>query len=598
MAETAPSLRVRLARRLMASPCRLLLRHDSFAAAAFYARLWQRLAGEDPQADLALGTAYQGLMQPARAIEPLRRAAAALPDDWEACLRLGVAAQDAHDWATATESFERLVTLAPESAEPLYHLGNAHFGAGRHREAIAAFEAALAIESVASTHNGLGLALADSGQVRAALPHFDAAVAHSQNPVYHSNRLFIMGYDAGISPQTLFEAHREFGQRFAKPERTRWPNQPDPDRPLRVGYLSPDLHQHPVSQFLLPVLAHHDRNTVKVYVYDTQSWRADATTAKLRAHAQSWHGCDDPLDPDLAQQILDDRIDILVELAGHTANNSLPLLAGRLAPVQVSWLGYLNTTGLATIDWRLTDATACPSDFAGPLHTERLAYLPDSHWCYEPPDDAPPVASLPALTSPWLTLGVLHNPAKIGPEAIAAWIAILEAVPNTRLLLVARAHTELQALLASALEAAGLAPERLMVRPSQHFRDYLALHGEIDINLDTFPYTGGTTTCHSLWMGVPVLTLAWPSLAGRGGASLLRAIGLEDWIVDTPQALVERVAHWSATRSSLATLRSGLRARMADSPLCDGARFTRALEDRYRAMWQDWCGRQATPSSR
>ncbi|MDN3578956.1 tetratricopeptide repeat protein [Chitinimonas viridis] len=568
---------------------RRLLAAERYEAAEIYLQLASRMAPKHAATWLALGTCLQCRHCNVAAMAALETALELAPDLEEAEQRLGHAAIEAARWPEAIARFTALLARHPGSAEYHYHLGNAHAGAGQLHEAVEHYRSALAIEEVASSHNGLGLVLSELGRQAESLPHFRRAAELSDKPTYLSNLLFTLCYDDTLNPGALYQAHLQQAARLPAEQVRRWKQDWRPERKLRVGYVSPDMRHHPVAYFVEPVFREHDRKQFDVYVYSTQRQLASDTTTRLSGLADYWREFDDAEAEAVAEAILADRIDILVDLAGHTGNNSLVLMARRLAPVQVTWLGYLNTTGLATMDYRLTDAVACPPQYAQALHSEQLAYLPDSQWCYQPPADAPEVVTMPCLVGQGITFGALHNPAKIGPAVIRLWADLLLAVPDSRLLIAARGFARIADETRARFAALGVAPERIVIRDRAPFHDYLAMHGQIDINLDTFPYTGGTTTCHSLWMGVPVLTLACDTVMGRGGASALNAVGLSDWIADSGDAFVQRALAQLQDRAALNQLRLGLRERMARSPLMDGPRFTRALEQQYRAMWQRRC---------
>lgn len=567
---------------------RLLLseRNDT---AELYFQAATRIAPDDPAIWIGLATALQCRHVHLAAIDALEKALALAPDNQEANQRLGHAAMEAEQWSRAIAQFERLLAEHPLSAEYHYHLACAYKGAGRLHDAVDLFRAALAIEEVASTHNGLGLVLSELARQQESLPHFHRAAELSDKPAYISNLLFTLCYDATLSPDALYRQHVEQAARLGTAQVRQWRQSFAPERRLRIGYVSPDLRFHPVAFFLEPVLKHHDGAQFEVFAYSTQKQHHSETSMRLKALCAAWREFDDAESEQLADAILADQIDILIDLAGHTANNSLPLMSRRLAPVQAGWLGYLNTTGLAAMDYRITDATACPPSLAAPLHNEKLAYLPDAQWCYQAPPASPDVAPLPALANGIVTFGALHNPAKVGEGVIALWAKLLVAVPNSRLLLASRGFARIADETRARFAALGVAPDRIEIRDRMPFVDYLAMHNEIDINLDAFPYTGGTTTCHSLWMGVPVLTLAANTVMGRGGVSLLNAAGMSDWVAESEAAYLAIGQQQVANLAQLAGTRRRLRQQLLASPLMQAAPFTRHLEALYRAMWRERC---------
>lgn len=294
----------------------------------------------------------------------------------------------------------------------------------------------------------------------------------------------------------------------------------------------------------------------------------------------------------MAQLVRDDGIDVLVDLSGHTAHNRLLAFARKAAPVQVTWLGYLNTTGLEAMDYRITDAHASPPGLLDNCHTEALARLPDSQWCYRPPEDCPDVTPAPTVSTGTFTFAVFTTPPKITDAMIELWSRLLARVPGSRLVVLCAILGSIPAQFRARFVNGGIPNERLQLLGSKSFKDYLAMHGIVDLMLDTFPYSGGTTTCHALWMGVPVVTLAGGTATSRGGASLLHAVGLSDLVAHGPEQYVNTAAGLAHDRDRLTELRRALRARMARSPLTDSVRFTANLEAAYRAMWDTWCRKE------
>jgi predicted O-linked N-acetylglucosamine transferase (SPINDLY family) len=391
-------------------------------------------------------------------------------------------------------------------------------------------------------------------------------------------------------PQTLFLEHRRWAERHAAPlaaEARPYANDPAPDRPLRVGYVSPDLREHPVASFLTPVLAHHDRSRFHVTCYADVA-RPDGVTRHLQTLADAWRDLPGRSDAQVADLIQADSTDILVDLAGHTACNRLLVFARKPAPVQVTHFGYPNTTGLSTMDYRISDRYADPPGRTEAYHTEELVRLPEVAWCYRPLA-APEVTPLPARAAGHVTFGSLNNLAKITPQAIALWSELLRAVPGSRLVLLTGAGSQADQRLHDLFGQHGIDRARLELLGRRPRDRYLALYQEMDIALDPFPYNGGVTTCDALWMGVPVVTLAGESYVSRQGVALLSNLGLDDWVAGAPDAYVDIATRWAHDVEGLGRLRAGLRERMTNSPLTDGLRFTRFLAEAYRWMWQRWC---------
>ena len=465
----------------------------------------------------------------------------------------------------AAELLQRALQIQPDSHQMLINLGRASLHAGNADEAEAAFRRVISLQP----------RLADA----------------------HSNLLACLNYLPDREPRAVFEDHRRWNEVHAASIRSfhDWPNEPDPQRRLRLGYVSPDLREHSVARFLEPVLARHDRARFEITCYCDVA-HPDAVTARLRGLCDHWRETAGLPHERLAEQVRADGIDILVDLAGHTAHNRLPAFARKPAPVQVSWLGYPNTTGLTAIDFRLTDASADPPGHTESLHSEALFRLPHGFLCYGAPQDAPEPAPPPSQSTGRITFGSFNNLAKTTPQVIRFWSRILEALPGSRLLLKSRATGDPGArrqLLARFAEA-GIPDERIgFLDPLPSHRAHLAAYGRIDIALDTFPYNGTTTTCEALWMGVPVITLAGRVHAARVGVSLLTQIGLEELIAADEAAYVDTAVGLAIDGERLAGLRGGLRDRMRQSPLCDAAGFTSDLEDAYRHMWAGWCRSRA-----
>jgi predicted O-linked N-acetylglucosamine transferase (SPINDLY family) len=410
-----------------------------------------------------------------------------------------------------------------------------------------------------------------------------------------SRELFGLNFDEHASMQALFEAHRAYG---AQLERTVAPvfdgrhlGSRDPDRRIRVGLISGDFCVHPVSLFLLPLLRWRDRERVEIVCYSSTA-NPDHITDSIRSMADHWVGASGLTDAQLAARIHADAVDVLVDLAGHTGSPRLAVFAAKPAPVQLTWLGYLNTTGLSRIDYRLCDVRTDPPESAR-WHTEKLWHLPDSQWCYRPFVDVPAPTEAPLERNGYVTFGSFNQRSKITPAMCERWAALMQRVEKSRLL-VADVHSQAkrQAIVA-AMSRAGVAAERVEFVERVDLPDYYRLFERVDIALDTFPYGGGTTTFDSLWMGVPVVTAVGPQPASRSAASILSLLGLDDWIASTVDTYVD-VAVRAAERTDLSSLRATLRARLQGSPVTDEPRFARNCEIALRAMWQRHCGRVAS----
>lgn len=497
----------------------------------------------------------------------------------------------------AMAHYRRALRHRPESAHIHNNLGNVLATLGKAREAIIHYQKAVALRpDNAEAHGNLANALAACGRADEACERFERALALAPNDAAtYSNLLLVLNANARFDAAAVYVAHRRYAERFEDPLKPSWPrhaNDRSPERPLRIGYVSADLRRHSVAWFIEPVLAHHDREQFEIYAYHGHEIE-DEVSDRLRAHVTRWRRLVGLADADVARGIQEDGIDVLVDLSGHTAMNRLPVFARKPAPVQVTWLGYPNTTGLTSMDYRITDRFADPDGMTEPFHTETLWRLPQSFSCYRPPAPAPAVGAAPRAETGVVTFGSFNNRSKIGPEVVALWARVLRGVPGSRLLLKGKGYDDesVRQALVDGFRAHGVGGERLQLAGGNDSHlEHLRHYHRIDIALDPFPYNGTTTTCDALWMGVPVITLAGATHVARVGVSLLSHLGLTDWIAGSPQDYVEIAARRAVDAQGLGELRRQLRARMASSPLTDAGAFTRHLESAYRSLWRRWCG--------
>ena len=448
--------------------------------------------------------------------------------------------------------------LRPDYALAYSNMGNSLTAVGRLDEAIAAYRRALALRP-----------------------------DHAET---HSNLLFTLHYHPDHDARTLLAEHRRWAGQFAAPLAAQiepHPNDRNPDRKLRVGFVSPDFSGHPVGRLLRPLFAQRDRRNADFLAYsDVRA--PDAVTHELEAGTDGWLSIVGMSDSQVAERIRNDGIDILVDLALHTANNRMLVFARKPAPVQVSMLGMPATTGLTTIDYRLTDGYFDPPGPADLDYTERSIRLPRSIFCYTPPEEAPAVGPLPAGKTGIITFGCLNQLAKVSRPAIQAWIGILQSLPDARLVLQAPPGSHREALRRLFLEG-GIVPDRLEFVAKVPWREYLRSYGDLDLSLDPFPYNGHSSTFDALWMGVPVITLAGRTGVGRAGVSVLSNLGLPELIAGTPEDYVAIAVGLARDQERLAGLRSGLRERMQASPLMDFQQYAADVEDAFRRMWRTWC---------
>ncbi len=548
------------------------------------------------EAHVRLASALAALRRYREAGEHCRRALDIRDDLAEAHNVLGVTLEAQGRAEAALECYARALRLRPEFPEALNNQGNALARLGRPAEAEAGYRAALAIRpGYATAWNNLGHVLEVQGEAAEAVACYRRALEWAPEfALAHSNLLLALHYLPGVDPATLFAEHRRWAERHAKAGAGRRPghrNHPEPERRLRLGYLSADFRTHSVAYFLEAALEWYDREGFELICY-SNSPVEDATTARLRALVPEWRSVHELDDEGAAELIRRDRVDILVDLGGHTAGGRPRLLALKPAPLQVSWLGYPDTTGLEEVDYRLSDELADPPGLTDGFYTERLVRLPAPFLCYRPPAEAPAPGPPPVRRQGRITFGAFHNLAKIHPEVAQVWAQILRAVPGSRLLMKAAALGEarVRERIRKLFASCGLEGSRLELRGRvPELSGHLAVYGEVDIALDAFPYAGTTTTCEALWMGVPVITLVGRTHASRVGLSLLSAVGLAELAKASLPEYVAAAVSLAGEPDRLGELRAGLRERMGASPLTDGRRFVRRLEEAYRAMWRRWC---------
>jgi predicted O-linked N-acetylglucosamine transferase (SPINDLY family) len=491
----------------------------------------------------------------------------------------------------AIEQMRRAVALDSGRAEWHTLLGVVCSDAGHPLDAISSLETALRLSpDSARAHEQLGFNLLQIGDATGALARFRRALElATSEPEVASNSLFALNYISGQTPEAIYAEHAAWGQRLShgRPEGPH-ANDSSPERRLRIGYVSADFREHSVASFFEPVLARHDHGHFEIFCYYNHG-HADAMTQRLKSAADHWREVQALSDEAMADLVREDAIDILVDLGGHSAGNRLPAFGRKPAPVQVTYLGYPATTGLPAMDYRLTDAKVDPEGAGDRWYSERLVRLPDTMWCYRPHEGLPAAPPPPCFSTGHVTFGSLNHAAKISPQAIALWARLLKLLPEARLVITTIPTGTTNELLRKRFVDAGIAGGRLELHdrlPRQEFNDLVS---RIDIALDPFPYGGTATTCDSLWLGVPVISLSGVTTASRSGASLLSTVGLEELVSRTAEEYLEIASQLARDPQRLAVIRAGLRERMRSSPLMDAERFTRNLESAYRGIWRRWC---------
>jgi predicted O-linked N-acetylglucosamine transferase (SPINDLY family) len=506
-----------------------------------------------------LGKVLQRLGRPEEAVAAYRQYISARPDAADGWNNLGLVQRQLEQLDAAADSYRRALSINPGLAETWNNLGNVLKTLGQLDEAVVHYRRAVQIK-----------------------PDFTGA---------HSNLLLCLDYAPALDEEGLYKEHLHWAAAHVQVCRQgrAFANKPDSSRRLRVGYVSPDLREHAVASLFEPLLANHDHEVVAVSCY-AQVARGDATTRRLQSQSDHWCCTVGMSHRELASRIRADGIDILVDLAGHTARNRLPVFGMCPAPVQLSAIGYPNTTGMQAIDYRLTDAIVDP-DGAEQFYTEKLLRLKHGLTRYRPPENAPVVGPLPAGSAREVTFGSLNNLVKLNQDVIALWSDVIKSVSDSRLLLF---RDMLKGGVAERVRADfsrhGIDDERLELRhefPSGE--SYLSIYGSIDIGLDPFPWNGHVTSCEALWMGVPVVALRGTAQRGRLAASVLHQVGLGELVADNKAEYITIAADLAADKAYLARLREDLRARVAASVLCDGRGLAREVEGVYRDIWRHWC---------
>ena len=540
---------------------------------------------------LNAGSSIAQLGRPRDALPWFTKALALEPDLPEALYGLGMAASRAEDAPAAKAALARYLRLEPNDEPAMLALAEAHGLSFELDEARAWFERALkANPGRAGAHIGLGNVLRNQGRLADAIREYRLALERDPGAVVaYQNLLFCMMCTSAYSAREVYQEHLEFARRFDRPlpgPRASFLNAPDPRRRLRVGYVSPDLRRNIVGYYVEPILRHHDRDAFEVFCYHTGA--RDAFSEELAGLVGGWRDVGSLSDDAIAARVREDRVDILVDLCGHGAGNRILVFARRPAPVQASYLDYSTTTGLASIDWRLT-TEYCDPPGAEAYYSEKLYRLPGTYWTYNPPL-RPPISAPPSRTAGHVTFGSFNLFYRITPDVIALWARVLLAVPGSRLVIVGVAEGSTQSALLAAFAAAGVEGGRVSAHSVVPFGKYNELLAAVDIALAPFPYNGATTMMDCLWNGVPAVALkGGETFYSRIGCSILEEAGLGRLIAGDGDDYVRIAADLAADAGERDTLRASLRGTMERSRLRDFAGFTRGLEAAYREMWTAWC---------
>ena len=560
------------------------------------------------EAHYELGVTLSGQGWAEDAVQCYRRALALKPDHAEAHLNLSIALREPDQVEESLACCDRALALRPDFVEVYVQKAFKLCKLQQFDESLACCDRALALRpDFDRAFMQRAGTLLDMGHQAEALDTYRQGLALKPDELFESFDiygafLFALNYQIGSTPETMLAEACAFGERVERKAAPflRSDHSPDPDRRLRIGLVSGDLGQHSVGFFLQNVVESLDPDKLEVFAYATAG-RKDALNERLRRSIPHWRDVHVKKlsDEALANTIRADGIDILIDLAGHTGNNRLTAFAWKPAPVQVSWLGYLGTTGLSAMDYILADAWALPVGEEAHF-TETPWRLPETYICFSPPDLAVEVEPLPALDKGYITFGCFNNLNKINDQVVACWARALQAVPDARLYLKTKnlGAPDVREKLVARFVRFGIAPERLILEDQfasheEHFRAYR----QVDIALDPFPYPGITTSVEALWMGVPVLSMKGQRFISHQGETILNNLGLPEWVAADEDDYVAKAAAFAGDIQALAALRAGLRERLLTSPLCDAPRFSRNLEAAFRGMWRKWCAQQKPPEA-
>jgi protein O-GlcNAc transferase len=569
------------------------------------ARAWFQRAvdcGADPAACYNVGLLDLKNGELESAASYFEQAAASQPDNFSVIFYLGVAKSKMGQYEEALTLFERAILLEPSRINAWMGAAEMHRIYNRSVEAEQLCRKGLmAVSDHAALLGSLGSALLAQGRITEAKQCFQDALARdpSLSDAY-TCLMFALNYDPDASQEDIHALALAWDKACCAsiPRNTVFANSCEPARPLRIGYVSADLHTHPVGFHLLPVLRNHDRSRFTVYCY-YNSFTGDHITREFMELSDRWRIIAYRSDEEAAQLIREDEIDILVDLSGHTAHNRLQLFGRKPAPVQATWLGYFNTTGLSAIDYLITDdATVLAGE--DQLFSEQVVRLPWSRFCFTPFANLPDPVAPPCLTSGRVTFGSFNTLAKVNPQVVAVWSRILRELPDSRLILKRGELSDpaMRRRFRELFAEHGIAESRLDLREASPYQQMLSEYGEVDIALDTFPFSGGLTTLDALLMGVPVVTLSGRLPISRQTRSFLRALNLLELVARNEERYVAIVCGLARDPARLEGLRGELRGRLMGSYLCDGKEFTANLERAYRTMWRTWCETAAPKAKR
>ncbi len=516
------------------------------------------------------------------------------PADPNICINIGYTLKELKRYPQAKEYLEKALALNPQIFDAAYLLGEIAQQNGDIITAVDYMKQAVAINpDFTEALVFIARSLRDQGLPEQAVEYYRKALTTNEapNPANYSRLLLCLQYGGvPISRDEIKEEHFNFSRQFETPfiqSRLRHHNSRVAERPLKIGYLSGDFKKHSVALFILPILENHDRKNVQIYCYYNDSVQ-DEMTAKISAQADFFIPCANATDEQLASRIRSDGIDILVDLSGHTHNNRLMVFARKPAPIQVTYLGYVDTTGLAAIDYRFTNLDADPLSNDA-FYSEKLYRFENSlWWCYRPAPGLPAIKSLPASTNGYITFVSVNDFLKISSVNVQIWSDILKELPNARLMLMGVPEGAAQQLLREKFALQGIEESRITLYARMPLDEYRSLLLQADIALDTSPFNGGTTTCETLYLGLPLITLKGEAFISRMGYAILKSLDLEELAADTPEHYVQTAVALSRDLDKLALLRQGMRQRIQQSSLSQELEFTKKIEAAYRTMWRQY----------
>ena len=541
-----------------------------------------------------LGNALRECGQIKKAEIILLKALELSPNYANAHNNLALVYSDMDNYEKAMESFNSAIQINPMLIDPYSNIAGLYIKKGKLDKAIYFSKRAISLASnYAQPYNNLGVAFSRQCNIDESINNFKKAIKIKPDYyIAYSNYLFTLNYDHRLTSEQIFNEHSKYGNLFNNLQNNPYYlNNKDYDRPLNIGYVSPDFYQHSVAFFVEAILKNHNKDQFKVFCY-ADNTNIDSLSTKLRKMSYKWIVTCGINDDQLYNKIRSDKIDILVDLTGHTANNRLLVFARKAAPIQITYLGYPNTTGLKAIQYRITDEYADPPGYKENEYSEKLIRIPNNFLCYSPPDNANEAEFPPVIKNKYITFGSFNIPSKINNNVIALWSEILKKVTNSKIMLKSKYFgcQITKDLFINRFKQNGIEEDRLIIMgylPS--FNDHRKMYDNVDISLDTFPYNGTTTTCEALWMGVPVITLNGDRHASRVGVSILNSIGLMDCIADNEDEYINKAIYLANDIELLSNIRKNLRNLMKKSPLTDGKVFTKKLESLYRNVWKNHC---------